>query len=499
MPAIPSCTVDGVFGIARTTGTSSPRCRSIRAVVIAAATESTVWSAVSRWPISPSSVSMSCGLTASTTTSAPLIASAFEVVASTPWRSRSSAARSSRRELAMMSAQSELRSPASSDSPILPVPRIAIRIPQAYESGVVSRQEIHAREPGPLAVGLEQGVGLLGLDPPSPERRGELHEPEIAREARARSGRAPRGRRRRPTRARARAPARAAAPTTAVGRRFSASRSAPRQRRTSAAPRRVPSPSRRSSAGEKRPRSAEVGAACRPPSSRVAARITARSICRASRAVISCPATARSSACATVAVRIGRRPRRCWIGRAEQRVGGEPPQELRVVVVDAEHEAHLLEALLARAPGRRRCRRAAATRAPARARSPPANVIVITPSRTTRVASLPCRAESRSEYGPRGLSSAAITRATLAPAPAYRDPRPRRWAPRLGTSEEITGGQNPRRAHPRPGWGSRPATLNANSTPLPGACLCRFRQFFSTARRTGLRPRRARPDRRNAR
>ena len=63
-----------------------------------------------------------------------------------------------------MSAQSELRSPASSDSPILPVPRIAIRIPQAYESGVVSRQQVDAREPGPLAVGLEQRVALLGLD-----------------------------------------------------------------------------------------------------------------------------------------------------------------------------------------------------------------------------------------------------------------------------------------------------------------------------------------------
>ena len=125
---------------------------------------------------------MSCGFTASTTTSAPRIASGFEVVASTPCRSRSSAARSSRREVATMSAQSELRSPASSDSPILPVPRIAILIPQAYESGVVSRQQVHAREPGPLAVGLEQRVGLLGLDAPSPERRGELHEPEIARE-----------------------------------------------------------------------------------------------------------------------------------------------------------------------------------------------------------------------------------------------------------------------------------------------------------------------------
>ena len=44
MPAIPSCTTDGVFGIARTTGTPSATCRSILAVGIAAATESTVCS-----------------------------------------------------------------------------------------------------------------------------------------------------------------------------------------------------------------------------------------------------------------------------------------------------------------------------------------------------------------------------------------------------------------------------------------------------------------------
>src|SRR5215471_17208840 len=111
---------------------------------------------------------MSCGLTASTTTSAPLIAAVLSVVASTPCVSRSSCARSSRRELATMSAQSELRSPASSDSPILPAPRIAILIPQAYESGGVSRQEVHACQPGPLAVRLEQDVGLLRLDVPSP-------------------------------------------------------------------------------------------------------------------------------------------------------------------------------------------------------------------------------------------------------------------------------------------------------------------------------------------
>src|SRR5947208_1867308 len=126
---------------------------------------------------------MSCGLTATTTTSAPLIAAALSVVASTPWRSRSSVAGSSRREVATMSAQSELRSPARSDSPILPAPRIAIRIRQDYEPGLVARQQVDAGEARPLLVGGEQLVRLLGLDPPPPERRGELDEPEVARES----------------------------------------------------------------------------------------------------------------------------------------------------------------------------------------------------------------------------------------------------------------------------------------------------------------------------
>src|SRR6188768_2963411 len=125
---------------------------------------------------------MSCGFTASTTTSAPLIASEFEVVVSIPSRSVNSSARSSRRHEAMRLAQSELRSPASSASPILPAPRIAIRIAQAYESGAIARQEIHTREPGPLAVRRQQHVGLLGLDTASPKCGGELHEPEVARE-----------------------------------------------------------------------------------------------------------------------------------------------------------------------------------------------------------------------------------------------------------------------------------------------------------------------------
>ena len=54
---------------------------------------------------------------------------------------------------------------------------------QAYESGPVSRQQVHAGEPRPFAVRLEQGVRFLGLDPPPPEPGGELHEPEIAGEA----------------------------------------------------------------------------------------------------------------------------------------------------------------------------------------------------------------------------------------------------------------------------------------------------------------------------
>ena len=74
-PAIPSCTVDGVFGIARTTGTPAARWRSIVAVGVAAATVRTVCSGVIAVPISPSSASMSCGLTATTTSAAPAAAS----------------------------------------------------------------------------------------------------------------------------------------------------------------------------------------------------------------------------------------------------------------------------------------------------------------------------------------------------------------------------------------------------------------------------------------
>ena len=84
MPAIPSCTVDGAFGIARTTGTPVAMRSSMCAVVIAAAQESTVCSGESSCPMSARSASMSCGLTATTTSPASATAAALSEVASTP-------------------------------------------------------------------------------------------------------------------------------------------------------------------------------------------------------------------------------------------------------------------------------------------------------------------------------------------------------------------------------------------------------------------------------
>src|SRR5581483_7182038 len=346
MPATPSWTTDGAFGIARTTGTSAARCRSIAAVGIAAATDSTVCVPSSRWPTSPRSVSRSCGLTASTTTSAPLIAAALSVVASTPWRSRSSAARSSRREVATMSARSELRSPASSDSPILPAPRIAIRTVQDYEAGPVARQQVHAREPRPLAVGGEQRVGLLRLDAPAPERGRELHEAEVAREAalvapeplqaddadrpRPQAGlaREPRGR--------------------GVGRQLlqplELDRPAePDERRGPAGAETEPPQARRREArelgaGRGRVQAVEGGRRRADDGALELARAPGRD------------QLARDRAQERVGHRRGsRRPQPAEVTDrlAEQRVAREPTQELAVVVVEPEGEAHVLDAGLA--------------------------------------------------------------------------------------------------------------------------------------------------------
>ena len=100
-------------------------------------------------------------------------------------------------------------------------------------------------------------------------------------------------------------------------------------------------------------------------------------------------ATARSSACATLPVRIGRSPRSCRVALAEQRVVREAAQELRVVVVEPEREAHVVDAAVAARPRRRSCRRRAAPLATRSSRSSTREHRRDTmPSVTTRVASL---------------------------------------------------------------------------------------------------------------
>ncbi len=81
---MPSCTVDGAFGMARTTGISPCNRRSIADVGIAAASESTVCVPSSAGAISSRRAFRSCGLTAITTTAAPRTASVFDVPTSIP-------------------------------------------------------------------------------------------------------------------------------------------------------------------------------------------------------------------------------------------------------------------------------------------------------------------------------------------------------------------------------------------------------------------------------
>src|SRR5439155_11610352 len=54
---------------------------------------------------------------------------------------------------------------------------------QRHEPAREAPEQVQACEPGPLLVGLEQDVRLLGLDRPAPQRSRELHQPEVTREA----------------------------------------------------------------------------------------------------------------------------------------------------------------------------------------------------------------------------------------------------------------------------------------------------------------------------
>src|SRR6187401_1563144 len=102
--------------------------------------------------------------------------------------------------------QPDESSPASSDSPIFPVPRIASRsamrpslggargnavrrladpcaVGQGDEAAREPGHEVDAREPGPLLVGLQELRGLVALHPTTLERDLQLHQPEVADEA----------------------------------------------------------------------------------------------------------------------------------------------------------------------------------------------------------------------------------------------------------------------------------------------------------------------------
>src|SRR5947208_2174537 len=104
--------------------------------------------------------------------SAPSTASEFEVVVSTPCRSRSSAARVSLRLVATMSVEPELTRPASSASPMRPVPRIAIRLMLRgrYRAARMQpeRAQLRRRELGEIVGGRRsvQVLGDGGADPP---------------------------------------------------------------------------------------------------------------------------------------------------------------------------------------------------------------------------------------------------------------------------------------------------------------------------------------------
>src|SRR5206468_796252 len=98
------------------------------------------------------------------TSAASATASALESVTGTPYRSASSAIRSCRRAVTATSSarrHSDESSPASSDSPILPAPRIAIFLPAAtrrvYENGDVLLREVEYARPG----SVEEAIDLL--------------------------------------------------------------------------------------------------------------------------------------------------------------------------------------------------------------------------------------------------------------------------------------------------------------------------------------------------
>ena len=158
---------------------------------------------------------------------------------------------------------------------------------------------------------------------------------------------------------------------------------------------------------------AAVGGSQQPSSSDgESARITRRSSFLAVFESMSCPQTARSSACATVAVRTGRSPRKCF-GRARRAAGRRAKRRRNSEWSSSSASAQrsLLGSLRRLGPDRHDCRRgdcqARATASATAGREEPV------PHR--RVASPASRADSSSEYGPLGRTAISTMSASLLP------------------------------------------------------------------------------------
>ena len=125
---------------------------------------------------------------------------------------------------------------------------------------------------------------------------------------------------------------------------------------------------------------------------------------------MSCPQTARRSDCATVAVRSGRYPRRCFVARPSS---GSSAKRRRNSEWSSS-SASAQRSFSAAATDSDRIVTVPSGDCHARATAPQQRAVT-RPSCTRRVASPASRAESASEYGPRGRTTISATSASLLP------------------------------------------------------------------------------------
>jgi hypothetical protein len=128
MAVAPASTMAGVLGIVRTTRVPAGRKPSIAAIGMPAAIETTSASGFTPLRTSGRSRSKTCGLVASTTTSAARAASSFDVITRTPCFCFSSSSRALRTSVQITCSgvsTPEARSPLMSAPAMLPAPRKA--------------------------------------------------------------------------------------------------------------------------------------------------------------------------------------------------------------------------------------------------------------------------------------------------------------------------------------------------------------------------------------